>query len=136
MRKKKYHEATQTGLSFIQNRLAEVANTFESTDTKEMIKTLKEPVGPWAKFQDKSGRPDAEPVVFNFLSLGKKLRTSDLDKLYWVKFLQKKFPNLGKRGSKDDIEKELLKEFGGDTSTMSPGGSKEDLKLDESMGNM
>jgi len=28
-----------------------------------------------------------------------------------VKFLQKKFPNLGKRGNKDDIEKELLKEF-------------------------
>lgn len=45
MRKKKYHEATQTGLSFIQNRLAEVADTFESTDIDKMIKTLKEPVG-------------------------------------------------------------------------------------------
>lgn len=51
--------------------------------------------------------------------LGKKLKTSDLDKLYWVKFLQKKFPNLGKRGNKDDIEKELLKEFGDSNPNLS-----------------
>jgi len=56
---------------------------FDSTSTKDIIKTLKEPVGPWAKIVDK----DLKEEAYTFLQLGKKLRTSDLDKLYWVKFL-------------------------------------------------
>ena len=120
MKRKRYYEGTQTDLSFLQNRLCDLANVFDTTSTQDIVKMLKEPVGPWAKSSDK----DSKEGVFTFLQLGKKLRTSDLDKLYWVKFLQKKFPNLGKKGNKDDIEKELLKEFGEET-TMSPPKSKE-----------
>ena len=120
MKRKRYYEGTQTDLSFLQNRLSDLSSVFESTSTQEIVKMLKEPVGPWAKSSDK----DAKEGIFTFLQLGKKLRTSDLDKLYWVKFLQKKFPNLGKKGSKDDIEAMLLKEFGDGPTVASVGDAE------------
>ena len=110
-------------------------NALARDSTQEVLKTLKEPVGPWARFQDKTtGKVDDNP--FNFLVLGKKLKTSDLDKLYWVKFLQKKFPNLVKRWSKYEIEKELLKEFGDPEPTQSfrEDGSLEGVEGSKQLG--
>ena len=112
MKRKRYYESTQTDLSFLSNRLSDLVAVFDSTSTQDIVKMLKEPI---TAFKQPADRTDQKDVTYNFLTLGKKLRTADLDKLYWVKFLQKKFPNLGKRGDKSNIEKELLKEFGDDS---------------------